>query len=161
MDEVLMLCDGLPRRELATGEQLITQGEHGTQMFVLVTGSVAIHRDGSALTRVGEPGAFLGEMSAVLSRPAGADVIALEPSVVVVIDQAASALVDSPALLLAVARLLARRLDAVNSYLADLKHQYAGTAGHLGMMDEVLGALMSIRSAEMDPGSERTDLPAD
>lgn len=161
MDEVLVLCEGLPRRELATGEQLMTQGERGTQMFVLAAGSVAIHRDGVALTRVGEPGAFLGEMSAVLARPAGADVIALEPSTVVVVDQAATALVESPALLLAVARLLARRLDAVNSYLSDLKRQYADTDGHLGMMDEVLGSLMSIRSAPMEPGSERTDLPAD
>jgi CRP/FNR family transcriptional regulator, cyclic AMP receptor protein len=161
MDEVLRLCQGLPRRELATGEQLVGQGERGTQMFVLATGSVAIHRDGVALTRVGEPGAFLGEMSVLLARPAGADVIALEPSTVVVIDQAAAALVESPALLLAVAVLLARRLDAVNSYLSDLKRQYADTEGHLGMMDEILGALMSIRSAEMDPGSERTDLPAD
>ena len=161
MDEVLLLCEGLPRRELATGEQLITQGEAGTQMFVLAAGSVAIHRDGAALTRVGDPGAFLGEMSVVLGRPAGADVIALEPSTVVVIDHAATALIESPALLLAVARLLARRLDAVNSYLSDLKRQYADTDGHLGMMDEILGALMSIRSAPVEAGSERMDLPAD
>lgn len=161
MDDVLLLCEGLPRRELDTGEQLITQGAQDTQMFVLVAGSVAIHRDGVALTRVGEPGSFLGEMSVVLERPAGADVIALEPSTVVVIEQAATALVGSPALLLAVTQLLARRLDAVNSYLSDLKRQYADTDGHLGMMDEILGALMSIRSAPVDSGSERTDLPAD
>jgi CRP/FNR family transcriptional regulator, cyclic AMP receptor protein len=161
VNEVLMWCEGLPRRELATGEQLVTQGEQGTQMFVLEAGSVAVQRDGVALTRVSEPGAFLGEMSVVLDRASGADVIAVEPSTVVVIDQAADALTDSPALLLAVARLLARRLDAVNSYLSDLKRQYADTEGHLGMMDEVLGALMSIRSAPMESGSERMDLPED
>lgn len=159
MDDVLALCEGLERRELAPGERLLATGERGTQMFVLVAGSVAIERDGVTLTRVDEPGAFLGEMSVVSDRPSSADVVALEPSSVVVIDQAATALVDSPELLWAVARLLARRLDAVSGYLSDLKRQYADTDGHLGMMDQVLGALMSIRSTPMEPGSERSDLP--
>jgi CRP/FNR family transcriptional regulator, cyclic AMP receptor protein len=161
MNDVLDLCDGLPRRELASGERLVAAGDAGTRMYVLVTGSMAIERDGVTLTRVDEPGAFLGEMSVVSARPASADVIALEPSSVVVIDQAATALVDSPELLLAVARLLARRLDAVTGYLSDLKRQYADSDGHLGMMDQVLGALMSIRTTPMEPGSERADLPDD
>jgi CRP/FNR family transcriptional regulator, cyclic AMP receptor protein len=161
MSDVLALCEGLPRRGLATGERLVAEGERDTRMFVLESGSVAIHRDGVALTRVDEPGAFLGEMSVVLARPPTADVVALEPSSVVVIDDAAAALVDSPALLLAVARLLARRLDAVTGYLGDLKRQYADTDGHLGMMDEVLAALMSIRGPAMEAGSERGDLPED
>ena len=161
MDDVLALCEGLPRREVAEGERLVAAGDPGVQMFVLVTGSVAIERGGVALTRVDEPGAFLGEMSVVSARPASADVIALEPSTVVVIDQAARALTDSPELLLAVARMLARRLDAVTGYLSDLKRQYADADGHLGMMDQVLGALMSIRTTPMEPGSERSDLPED
>lgn len=161
MDEVLALCTGLPRRALAAGERLVVEGAHDARMYVLERGSVAIHRDGVALTRVDEPGAFLGEMSVLLARPSTADVIAVEPSSIVVIEDAAAALVDSPALLLAVSRLLARRLDAVTGYLGDLKRQYADTDGHLGMMDEVLTALMSIRAPAMEAGSERGDLPED
>jgi hypothetical protein len=40
-----------------------------------------------------------------------------------------------------VARLLARRLDSLNKYLVDVKAQYEGH-DHLGMVDEVLEALM-------------------
>lgn len=161
MSEVLTLCGGLPRRELAAGERLIVQGQRHDRMFVLEHGSVAVEREGRVLTRVEEPGSFLGEMSVVMGRPATADVVAYEPSCVVVIDDAGSALLDSPELLLAVARLLARRLDAVTGYLGDLKRQYADAEGHLGMMDEVLTGLVSIRSTPMQPGSERNDVPED
>lgn len=161
MSEVLTLCGGLPRRELAAGERLIVQGQRHDRMFVLAHGSVAVERDGQVLTRVEEPGSFLGEMSVVMGRPATADVVAYEPASVVVIDDAATALLDRPELLLAVARLLARRLDAVTGYLGDLKRQYADAEGHLGMMDEVLSALVSIRSTAMHAGSERSDVPED
>ena len=38
-------------------------------------------------------------------------------------------------------RLLARRLDSLNKYLVDVRHQFAGD-GHLGMVDDVLDTLM-------------------
>jgi hypothetical protein len=40
-----------------------------------------------------------------------------------------------------VASLLAKRLDALNKYLVDVKQQYEGH-DHIGMVDEVLETLM-------------------
>jgi CRP/FNR family transcriptional regulator, cyclic AMP receptor protein len=159
MDDVLALCADLPRRTLHAGEHLLNEGARGTEMFVLVSGAVEVRRGGVTLTHVTDPGAFLGEMSALLGTAYSADVVAAEPTTVVVIDQAAEAIAANPELVVEIARLLARRLHAVTSYLADLKRQYAATGGHLSMMDEVLSELMSMRPTSIEPGSERSDVP--
>jgi hypothetical protein len=40
------------------------------------------------------------------------------------------------------ARILARRLDSLNRYLVNIKEQFRDRADHLGIIDEVLDALM-------------------
>jgi len=50
---------------------------------------------------------------------------------------------QSAAASLEVARLLARRLDSLSKYLIDVKRQYEGH-DHLGMVDEVIEALMHL-----------------
>ncbi|MEY2616639.1 MAG: family transcriptional regulator, cyclic receptor protein, partial [Verrucomicrobiota bacterium] len=47
----------------------------------------------------------------------------------------------SPLVCLHVCELIARRLDALNKYLVDVKRQYEGHE-HLGMVDNVLETLM-------------------
>ena len=92
---------------------------------------------------VTEPGACVGEMSLLLGVPATADVVASEPSVVAVIEDAHAMLDDaSRRLPLALARLLAERLQVMTTYLVDIKQQYADHEGGLGMVDVVLGSLM-------------------
>ena len=81
-------------------------------------------------------------MSLLLGVPATADVVAGEPSVVAVIEDAGALLETRPGLPLALARLLAARLQVMTTYLVDLKQQYADHEGGLGMVDVVLGSLM-------------------
>jgi CRP/FNR family transcriptional regulator, cyclic AMP receptor protein len=159
MDDVLSLCEGLPTRSLQAGEVLLTDGSPGGAMYVLTRGAVGVRKDGATLLRIEEPGAFLGEISALLGLPRSADVVAVEPSEVRVIEDPAAALTAEPELVLAIARLLAHRLRAVTSYLADLKRQYGGAGGHLALMDQVLSELTAIRTASLPPGSEREDVP--
>jgi CRP/FNR family transcriptional regulator, cyclic AMP receptor protein len=159
MDDVVTLCDGLPSRTFEAGERLLTEGAAGGTVFVLVTGRVEVRRGGVPITSVSEPGAFLGEISALLGTPTSADVEATEPTEVLVIEHAAASIAERPELTLAIARLLARRLQAVTSYLGDLRRQYADQGGHLSMMDTVLAELTSARPQEVEAGSERDDLP--
>ena len=49
---------------------------------------------------------------------------------------------DNPDSALHMAVILARRLDSLNRYLVDIKQQFKDRADHLGMIDEVLDALM-------------------
>ena len=48
-----------------------------------------------------------------------------------------------------------QRLNAMTSYLADLKAQFHDRSDHLGMVDEVLESLMHHQDDEVLPGSDR------
>lgn len=143
------------------GHVLIREGVATDRLYILRTGSFEVVRSGVRVIVIREPGAFMGEISALLGSPPMADVIALEASEVTMIDGAAAATRTDPALTHAIAQLLARRLQAVTSYLVDLKRQYAGTDTHLALMDEVLASLMAMQQQgpAMPAGSERADVP--
>lgn len=157
---VLPLCAGLPQQQVAAGAVLLQEGVRGNRLYVLQSGAFDVVRDGVRVVRITEPGAFLGEMSAVLGSAPSANVVAAQDSCVYVLDQAAEAVQRDPALTLAIAQLLARRLQAVTAYLVDLQRQYAGTGSHLALMDQVLARLMEMQPAAAErPGSERGDVP--
>jgi porphyrinogen peroxidase len=59
----------------ADGEVLMRQGESGDEFFVVVSGHVAIEREGQRLARLG-PGEFLGEIALIDGRPRTATAIA-------------------------------------------------------------------------------------
>ena len=58
-----------------------------------------------------------------------------------------------------IARLLAQRLNVANTYLADLKRQYAGHGTHLAMVGEVLQSMINLPPLEVSPGSDRQSDP--
>jgi len=64
------------------------------------------------------------------------------PSRFHVVDNPKIYLQENPAVCLHLCELIARRLDAVNKYLVDVKHQFAGH-DHLAMVDQVLDTLMN------------------
>lgn len=154
---MLDLCRDLQVRHVAAGEELLGEGARTGLTFVLVEGVVAIEAGGFLIKRVSEPGAVLGEISALLDIPHTARAVAVEPSSVYVL--AAADLTAEPALLLAVARLLATRVHGLTSYLVDLRRQYGDEETHLGLMAEVLSELTGVRPGAVRPGSERDDVP--
>lgn len=159
MKDVLALCHAFPERHLATGERLIHKGERADRIYVLKHGAFEVVRDGVDVIEISEPGSFLGEMATVLEQPASSDVVAKRASVVHVIDQASATIHQSPALIWAIAQLLARRLNGITAYLVDLRHQYADSETHLGLMDRVLTHLVQIHPKKHRLGSERADVP--
>jgi CRP/FNR family transcriptional regulator, cyclic AMP receptor protein len=152
---LLALCAALPTRRAAAGDVLIEEGATTTPMLVLITGAATVERDGVAFARIDAPGAVFGEMSTVLERPATATVRASSDVEVYVVDDPLAFLAEQPGAALAVLRMTAARLDGLTQYLVDVKQQYAGTGGHLGMVDQILDTLVHHQPATRRPGSAR------
>jgi CRP/FNR family cyclic AMP-dependent transcriptional regulator len=159
MEGLLSLAHGLPRRELEPGIVLLTEGRDVDALYVLLEGGLRIEKAGVLIAIVTDPGACVGEMSLLLGIPATADVVAHERSVVAVVEDPQTMLEGEGSLTLALARLLAGRLQVMTTYLADLKHQYADHEGGLGMVDVVLGSLLRGSGPRSELRSERDPDP--
>ena len=159
VDDLLSLAQGHPRRTLESGDVLVVDGEPLSALFVLLEGELRVEKVGVPIAVVREPGACIGEMSLLLGVSATADVVVSERSVVAVIEDAHTILDAEPRLPLALARLLAERLQVMTTYLVDLKDQYADHEGGLGMVDVVLGGLMQRPGTRSELSSERDPDP--
>jgi CRP-like cAMP-binding protein len=159
MRDILRLCAGMPERTVPAGETILREGERSGALYVLIDGSVEVLKADVQVNTVSDTGAIFGEMSVLLDAPHVATVKTLVPSRFYVSDDAAGFMRSDPALSLAVSKLLARRLNAVITYLADLKRQFEGQDDHLGMVDEVLETLVHHQGEEHSPGSDRDPDP--
>jgi CRP-like cAMP-binding protein len=159
MSDVLAICGGLPELRVARGDVLIQEGVRTDRLFVLKSGGFEVVRNGVRVIEIAEPGAFLGEISAVLGSAPTADVVATRDSTVHVLENASASVRAQPDLAYAIAQLLARRLSAVTAYLVDIKRQYADSNTHLALMDQVLGNLVAMNPVATKLGSERLDNP--
>jgi CRP-like cAMP-binding protein len=155
MPTVLDLCSKLPLKNFAAGETLMDEGDTSGVLYVLVEGSVEIVKGPLQITTVSDPGAFFGEMSVLLQQPHMATVRTLSPSTFRVASNPTEFLNSHPEIAFAVARLLAKRLHFVTTYLVDLKRQFEGSGDHLAIVDEVLEGLVHHQDPESDPGSDR------
>jgi CRP-like cAMP-binding protein len=149
MSTILDHCKGLPERTVAAGELLMEEGHRTGTLYVLVDGAAEVLKGNTPVATVRERGAFFGEMSALLGTPHTATVRVIEPSRFYVVADA-NAFLSSPDMTLAVSRLLAKRLQMVTTYLADLQRQFAERDDHLGMVDEVLESLLNHQDDEDD-----------
>jgi len=131
----------LPQFELASGQALVEEGQRTNRLYVLAEGVAEVLKGDVVISSVADPGSLFGEMSALLGSPHSATVRAVAPCRFYVVDDA-QAFLASPDILLAVSRLLAKRLQMVTTYLVDLQHQFSEHEDHLGMVDEVLDSLL-------------------
>jgi CRP-like cAMP-binding protein len=159
MQELLALVADAPRRTFGATDVVLTDGQDVDALYVLLEGSLRIDKAGTTVATVTERGACVGEMSLLLGVPATADVIATSAAVVGVLDDARAVLGTEPVLALALARLLAARVQVMTSYLVDLRRQYGDHAGGLGMIDVVLDSLARDPGARRQLGSVRDPEP--
>ena len=160
MQELLDHCRDCPTRKLEPGEMLLREGERSGQLFVLIEGMLQVYRGEVEIVLVDEPGAVFGEMAVLLDRPHTASVRAETAALVHVVDDAGTFLASHPGLTLPVAKLLARRLDNVTTYLVDLKRQFHDREDHLGMVDEVLESLSHEQGEAFLPADELPPEPS-
>src|SRR3981189_934840 len=130
MRDILDCCIGGLRRSVAAGTEVVHEGGRTGHLYVLIEGRLEVVKGDAVVASIAEPGAVLGEMSVLLDKPHTATVRAAQDSTIYEIDDAASFLRTQPAVAILIARMLAQRLNVANTYLADLKQQYAGHRNH-------------------------------
>jgi CRP/FNR family transcriptional regulator, cyclic AMP receptor protein len=81
LEQVASLVDEV---DLPAGKTLMTQGETGEEMFVIVSGRVGIDRDGRRINERG-PGSVIGELALLSKGPRTATITTLEPTQVLLV----------------------------------------------------------------------------
>ena len=140
MANLLTLTNAQPTRSLKAGEKLIEAGEAGGELFVLVSGTLAVERDGVEIARIADPGALIGEMSVLLGVDHSATVRALTPVDVRLIEDGIHWLESTPIAALHVATLACQRLDATSAVLVELRKEGEGNR-EAGFLERLFGAV--------------------
>jgi CRP-like cAMP-binding protein len=154
MRRVPASVDGLPLQSFNAGEVLVQEGGEGNILYFLARGTVEVSKEGQSITRVRERGAMFGEMSVLLKCKPTATVTAIDQVECRVATNAEEFLAAHPDVVLYICWILARRLDSLNRYLVDVKSQFADRADHLGMVNDVLGAIMNRQPRDIAPQPE-------
>jgi CRP/FNR family transcriptional regulator, cyclic AMP receptor protein len=134
----------LPLASYGAGETVLTEGTKTGRLLILKSGAVSVVKSGTEIAEVAEPGAVFGEISALLDQPHTADVRTLKPSEFHVAD-AATLLQDATALLY-VTMVLARRVDAANQGLLELKSQLEADEPR-SLIDKTIDRIEGVLSA--------------
>ncbi|MBI5320907.1 cyclic nucleotide-binding domain-containing protein [Bradyrhizobium sp.] len=159
MRDILEYCIGGAKRSVAVGTEVLHEGGRTGHLYVLIEGRLEVIKGEAVVAVIIEPGAVLGEMSVLLDTPHTATVRAAQDSTIYEIDDAAAFLRKQPAAAILIARMLAQRLNVANTYLADLKRQYAGHGTHLAMVGDLLQSMINLPPSEVSPGSDRQSDP--
>ena len=111
--------------EYAPGDLLMTQGERGGTVLVLLSGAVTVHRAGQGGTRAAlshlRPPAVLGELTLLDGGPRSASVQAVAPTTAIALSREAlvDALTSHPAVLDGLLRSLGRLVRRLSDRTAD------------------------------------------
>ena len=95
MNDILQMCRTMPEMRIAKGVTLIEESIRTDRLYVLKSGAFEVVRNGVRVVSITEPGAFLGEISAVLGSAPTASVIAEQDSSVHVVDNASASVQPS------------------------------------------------------------------
>jgi len=138
----LSMLQTLPRIDCAPGAVLIAEGQPVSGIYFLENGEVEVLKGDTLIAEVYEPGAIFGDMAFLLESAPTATVKAITTCSFRYVAAPREFFAQQPAFALHLAAILARRLDSLNRYLVDIKHQFKDQADHLGIIDEVLDALL-------------------
>jgi len=134
----------LPVATYGAGETVFAQGTKTGRLLILKSGAVSIMKGDIEFAQVTEPGSVFGELSALLDGPHSADVRTLETSEFHVAD--AATLLQDPVALLYVTVVLARRIDAANEGLLQLKIMLEAGEPR-GLIDKTLDGISGLLNA--------------
>lgn len=156
MVSILAFLRNHPVRRIVTGEMLIEQGDSTGQLYVLIEGMVEVTKDDVKVATANDPGAIFGDLAALLGVPHTAAVRAVEDSSFHVVADAREFLEQHPPVSLHLCKVLARRLDAVNTYLVDAKRR-AGGPDPVALVDGRLDKLIHREPRAAPPASTLRD----
>ena len=113
-----------PEVTLQPGDVLVAEGTVNSSIWVVLGGRVSVAKQGVVLATLDTPGTIIGEVSVLLQTASTATVTAADRTTARSAADGAALLLERPQLLRHVATGLARRLDAMTTYLVDLEAQY-------------------------------------
>lgn len=107
-------------RKFESGHAIVSKGEAGIGFYLILEGSVEVRSDGRTLSKLG-PGQFFGEMSIIDNQPRSADVVAVEPSRVLILSAWSfkAFISDNPKIALKMMQEFVRRLRDTDKSLSD------------------------------------------
>ena len=146
-DEVLAKLADHPLRVFEAGDVVLSAGSRTGRLLFLKHGVVDVVVDDVEMVRIDEPGAVFGEVALLLDQPHKADVRAVQPSSFHVVEEGEALLAAEPAVLRYIAKVLARRLDAVNRLLIESRARSAEaeSRGLLAELYQRLSRALQIR----------------
>src|SRR5690348_6916351 len=108
----------------ASGQDIVVAKKRSPELFFLVDGELEVLSDGVKVCTLNEPGAAVGEICALLNIGHTATVRAVGQAQLNVAPTVERAFEIDPGICLMVARGLARKLTATNTFLANLKKEF-------------------------------------
>lgn len=141
--------EALPTETFDAGTSILTAGSSTGKLFILASGTAAVSKDGVPVGELSEPGAVLGEISALLGQPHMADVKAVTQCSFRVAD-AAEFLRCDPVAALFVATIMAKRLAAANDALVLVRQEIAAGKPK-GVIGRALDKLADSLRMDADP----------
>lgn len=78
-EDIIPLVHAAERVDLAPGEELFREGDAGSSLYVVTSGSLQVRRGGVDVAVI-HPGDTVGEMAVVTGAPRSASILALEPT---------------------------------------------------------------------------------
>jgi CRP/FNR family cyclic AMP-dependent transcriptional regulator len=102
-------------RDFPAGETIFHEGDSGSRMYVVITGSVRLSVMGRTLEKVG-PGGVFGEMALIDASPRSATAVAVTSCLLVPIngDRFTSLIRETPAFALEIMKTMAMRLRSMD-----------------------------------------------
>jgi CRP-like cAMP-binding protein len=112
-EELLGVATVLGERRVFAEEQVVGKGDTGDSLYIVATGRVRVHDDGTTLAQLG-PNDFFGELSLLDTEPRAATVTALSDSALLRLEQADfyALVAERPQMLRAVNRALCAMVRA-------------------------------------------------
>ena len=118
--ELKAIVNNSKERRFEGGQIIASKGEGGVGFYLVLDGAVEIRSDGKSLSRLG-PGQFFGEMSIIDNQPRSADVVAVEPSRVLILTawKFKGLISENPKMAIRMLQELARRLRSTDLTLTE------------------------------------------
>lgn len=121
-DFLVRLASVMDEVSFKDGFTILTEGQEGRALYIVVSGQVSVHLGGQELTRL-EAGSCFGEMSVFDAEPRSASVTALRVCSCLVLTQQQlyDAIDETPGIAINIIRLLSRRIRELNRELNSYK----------------------------------------
>ncbi|MGB3403523.1 MAG: Crp/Fnr family transcriptional regulator [Microcoleaceae cyanobacterium] len=114
-DFLVRLASVMDELSFPANHNIVTQGQEGRSLYIVVYGRVRVHLVDRDLTTLGE-GACFGEMSLFDAEPRSASVTTLEPCICLMLTQMQlyDAIDETPGIAINIIRMLSRRVRELN-----------------------------------------------